>query len=196
MSGSLSRRTVLQFTGVSGLAGILGVTGAQPAHAAVAPDPPANSTKLEKMQFWADDLNISNVGYDQGQRWTFLDKANRQIISNKECDCSSSCGAIAWLAGYKVDLDGLYTGNFTSRFKSAGFDIITFKSLSQVKTGDFIVTPGHHVVFVRSASKWWSAEQDENGHASGGKAGDQTGSECRYRAPYTRSGGWDYIVRA
>ncbi|MGV8848121.1 MAG: twin-arginine translocation signal domain-containing protein [Propionibacteriaceae bacterium] len=194
MSGSLTRRSALQLTGVVGLTGIFGALGAQPAHALTDPGP--GSTKLQKMQYRADELNVSNVGYDQSQRWTFLNKTTRTILTGKECDCSSSCGAIAWLAGYKIDLDGLITGNFAARFKVAGFSVIDFTSLSQVKTGDFLVTPGHHVVFVRDSKRWWSAEADENGNASGGKAGDQTGSECRYRAPYNRSGGWTSIVRA
>lgn len=192
MSEFLTRRSALQLTGAVGLTGIFGALGAQPAHAMTDPSP---STGLSKMQSWADALNRANVGYDQGQRWTFLNKTSRTIVSNKECDCSSSCGAIAWLAGYPVDLDGLYTGNFAARFKSARFSVINFSSLSQVRTGDFVLTPGHHVVFVRDSKRWWSAEHDEHGNDSGGKAGDQTGSECRYRAPYVRSGGWDYILR-
>lgn len=189
MSISFSRRTILRLSGVAGLAGVLGAVDAQPASAI------NTINRIPSMQSWADKLNKANVGYDQDQRWTFLNKSSRTLVSGKECDCSSSCGAIAWLAGFKVDLDGLYTGNFASKFKAAGFSIIDFTSLSKVKTGDFLVTPGHHVVFVRDSSRWWSAEADENGNATGGKAGDQTGSECRYRAPYIRPGGWTSIVR-
>lgn len=192
MSNSLTRRSVLQLTGAAGLTGIFGAMGAQPAHAMTDPGPGA--TMLQKMQYWSDVLNIANVGYDQNQRWTFLDRKNRSIISNKECDCSSSCNAIAWLSGYDIELDG-NTDNFAARFKKAKFSIIPFE-MKLVKTGDFIVTPGKHVVFVRSSTRWWSAEHDEDGGEKGGQAGDQTGSECRYRGPYIRPDvGWKSIVR-
>ena len=55
---------------------------------------------LQKMQDWSDILNMANVGYDKNDRWSFLDMKKRTIKWDKECDCSSSCGAIAWLAGY------------------------------------------------------------------------------------------------
>ena len=192
MSESLTRRSVLKLTGAVGLTGIFGAMGAMPAQAAT--DPGDSATMLQKMQDWSDILNMANVGYDQGDRWSFLDRKKRTIIWNKECDCSSSCAAIAWLAGYKVELDG-NSDNFAARFKAAGFKIIDYTDKSKVKVGDFVVKRGHHVVFARDSKRWWSAEHDEHGNASGGKAGDQTGSECRYRAPYERSGGWDYIVR-
>ena len=150
---------------------------------------------VSKLQKIADQLNSSNIGYDQGQRWSFLDRKRRAINKGGECDCSSSCGAIAWLAGYPVDLTGTFwTGNFAAKLKAAGFDVIRFQKLDQVKAGDFLVGPGH-VIFARTKGKWWSAENDERGKSSGGKAGNQTGRETRYRAPYQRSKGWAYIVR-
>ena len=57
---------------------------------------------LQKMQDWSDILNMANVGYDKNDRWSFLDMKKRTIKWDKECDCSSSCGAIAWLAGYPI----------------------------------------------------------------------------------------------
>lgn len=151
---------------------------------------------IAQMQQVADTLNAADVGYDQGQRWSFLDKGSRSIISNRECDCSSSCLGIAWLGGFPVDLSGLaYTGNFAALCRAAGFSVIGFTSFGQLRPGDFLVTPGHHVVFVRDLDRWWSAEVDERGRSAGGQAGDQTGSECRYRTPYLRSGGWMYVVR-
>lgn len=151
---------------------------------------------IARMQQMADLLDRSNLGYDQGQRWTFLDAGARAVVPGGECDCSSSCGAIAWLAGYGVTLTGtFYTGNFAPRLALAGFAVLGFSSLAQVRPGDFLVTPGAHVIFVRDAARWWSAEVDERGKSSGGKGGDQTGRETRYRAPYLRPGGWTYIVR-
>jgi hypothetical protein len=156
---------------------------------------------IQKMSQVADRLEASGVGYDQYQRWSWLDKANRTIISNREVDCSAGCGGIAWLAGYPVDIaDPFYTGNFRQKMVAAGFDAISIrgKLLSEIvdlsREGDFLLGPGH-VVYVRSKSRWWSAERDENGRKNGGKAGDQDGRETRFRAPYARSKGWEWIIR-
>ena len=150
---------------------------------------------VERMQKVADTIIASNIGYDQSQRWTFLDKKNKKIVKGKECDCSSSCGAIAYLAGYPVNLSGtFYTGNFAAKFKATGlFEVIKFRNLAQVKNGDFVLSPGRHVVFVRSKNRWYSAEVDERGRASGGKSGKQGSRETRYRKPYV--GTFKYIVR-
>ncbi len=150
---------------------------------------------IAQMQKVSDTIIASNIGYDQYQRWSFLDKKNKKIIKGKECDCSTSCGAIAYLGGYPVDLSGtFYTGNFASKLKATGlFEVIKFKNLAQVKNGDFVLSPGRHVVFVRSKSRWFSAEVDERGKASGGKEGKQGSRETRYRKPYT--GTFKYIVR-
>lgn len=151
---------------------------------------------IKAMQSAADKIIKANIGYDQSQRWSFLDKKNKTIIPNKETDCSASCGAIAYLGGYLVDLSGtFYTGNFAAKMVQAGFEVIKFKSLSQVKAGDFLLTPGHHVVFARTAKKFFSAEFDERGRSSGGKGGNQNGREVRYRTAYVRPGGWTYIIR-
>lgn len=150
---------------------------------------------ITRMQKVADTIIASNIGYDQSQRWSFLDKKNKKIIKNKECDCSSSCGAIAYLAGYPVDLSGtFYTGNFAAKLKATGlFEVLKFKNVAQVKDGDFVLSPGRHVVFARSKTQWYSAEADERGKASGGKAGKQGSRETRYRKPYV--GTFKYIVR-
>jgi len=143
---------------------------------------------IAAMQTAADQLDKWNLGYDQSNRWN--------ITPNGETDCSTSAGWIIKHGGYPINLEGtFYTGNFASRAKAAGFTILPFTTLSKVRPGDFLLTPGHHVVFVRSTTQFFSAEHDENGHATGGKTGDQTGSEVRYRAPYVRPGGWTYVVR-
>lgn len=46
--------------------------------------------------------------------------------------------------------------------------------ISMLHDGDFLLGPGH-VVFCYTPTKWWSAENDERGKSTGGKAGDQTG---------------------
>lgn len=156
---------------------------------------------ISKMHQIADELEASNIGYDQYERFSFLDKPNKAIIPNKEGDCSSTCGAIAWLGGYPVNLsDPFYTGNYKERLTQAGFKAISVKNksrdslLSMLEPGDHLLGPGH-VIYVRSNSSWWSAENDERGKSFGGKAGDQTGLEARFRAPYMRSRGWEWILR-
>lgn len=148
---------------------------------------------IAAMQRAANELEASNIGYDQNQRWSFFQ--NGQIVKNKEADCSSLCGAIVKLGGYNVNLaDPFYTGSFRSRLVAAGFTAIRFSSLSQVRTGDFLLKEGHHVEFAYTATTFYSDHIDEHGNIVGGAAGDQ-GNETSFRQAYNYSGGWDYILR-
>jgi len=138
---------------------------------------------------------VANIGYDQGERWDFY-RNGKLVLGATEGDCSTVCGAIAKEAGIPVVLSGtFYTGNYAIKMKAAGCKVIRFESMSQVKVGDFLLTPGHHVEFVYSETKMFSAHQDERGRASGGKAGDQTGKEVGFRTLANRPGGWTYIIR-
>ena len=143
-----------------------------------------------------------NLGYDQGQRWTFFDRRTKAVFNGKECDCSSLSGAIAVLGGYRVNLsDPFYTGTFAERMVSAGFKRISVSGMGAttlyktVMPGDFLLGPGH-VLFVHTTTQWLSAEADESGKSSGGRGGDQSGREVRFRPPYMRSKGWTYILRS
>lgn len=157
---------------------------------------------LTKMNAYADLLNASNVGYDQYERFSFNPaRDGLSVIPNRECDCSSSCAAIAKAGGFNVDMrDPIYTGNFKNKLIEAGFAAIDVRGWSQsklyaaVSAGDFLLGPGH-VVYIRERNRWWSAENDERGRSTGGKAGDQTGMEARYRNPYMRSRRWEWILR-
>jgi hypothetical protein len=147
---------------------------------------------IATMQAAADKLDSYELGYNQGlpQRWN--------IKKGGECDCSSLCGTIISMGGYSIDLrsGGFSTRNFAPKAKAAGFKVLRFTSVSQVRPGDFLLTPGHHVVFVRSANEYLSAESNEHGIALGGEAGDQKGGkEVYYRSAYNRTGGWMYVVR-
>jgi len=144
------------------------------------------------------DLMVkADPGYDQGQRWTYL--VDGKIVPRKECDCSSSVAGIVRLAGYPIDLSGtVYTGNLLTLLYDIGWDVLRFPGLPKVKSADILVAPGHHTVIARTggaSGKWWSANSDERGKSSGGKAGDQTGQETGYRKAYTRPGGWPYLAR-
>lgn len=151
---------------------------------------------IARLQKACDRLVAAKPGYDQGQRRTFYDKKTLKLLGGGEVDCSIGCAWIAAAGGYPVDLsDPMFSGNFVSRLTATGlFEAHAFKSLSQVKPGDFLRGPGH-VVFVRDARRWWSAEHDERGKSSGGKSGQQPGEKVGYRAPYLRSAGWTHIVR-
>ena len=157
---------------------------------------------ISKMHDYADRLAASNVGYDQGDRWSFNPaRDGRSVTPNSECDCSSSSAAIARAGGSPVDTrDPIFTGNFKLKLQAAGFEAISVRGsgltsiLSKLRAGDFLLGPGH-VIYAREKNRWWSAENDERRRSSGGLAGDQTGMEARYRGPYARSKGWEWILR-
>lgn len=149
---------------------------------------------IAKMNSIVDILAKSNIGYNQWTRWSFFQ--NGKIIPNTAADCSSICGVIAKRGGYNVDLSGtFYTGNFATKMKAAGFTVIRYTGLSQVRQGDFILAPGYHVEYAYTAKRWYSARIDERGQIGGGKPGNQTGKETGFVNAYTYSKGWTYIVR-
>lgn len=146
----------------------------------------------------------SNLGYSQEfseiGRWSWLDKLYKRIISGTACDCSALTMGLYWLAGYKVNISGTCaTVNAADLARAAGFKVLDFTSLSDVREGDALLTPGHHMVPVYreidGSLKVLSAEYNEFGTATGGQPGDQTGKEVRVRDLYIRSGGWTYILR-
>lgn len=137
----------------------------------------------------------TKVGYDQGQRWSYLDKKNKKLILNKETDCSALTAGIFFLAGYPINISGAcWTGNIASLVKAAGGKVLRFTKKSDVRPGDAVVGTGH-VILALSKNEWLSAEADEHGRKAGGSSGDQTRKEVYIRAPYDRSRGWDYILR-
>lgn len=142
----------------------------------------------------------ADPGYDQSQRWTWLDKANRRILPSKEADCSAMTIGLVWLAGYPVpdaNIDGLlcYTGNEPALMARAGWQAHNCVgwSLDAINratgAGDVLLGDGHTMIKARNGW-WWSMNQDENGNALGGLAGDQTGSESSFRPLWDRHGGW------
>ena len=149
---------------------------------------------IEKMNAVVNQLAGANIGYNQWARWSFF--KNGKIVPNTAADCSSICGVIMKLGGYDVDLTGtFYTGNFATKAKAAGFTVIKYRNLGQVRAGDFILAPGHHVEYAYTAKRWYSARIDERGKAYGGKPGNQTGKETGFVNAYVYSKGWTYILR-
>lgn len=149
----------------------------------------------------AREAEHSRVGYDQGQRWTWLDRAGRRIVPDQETDCSALTLGLYWLAGWPVDISGTcWTGNAMTLCRDAGFALTDIREwpAKRLRTdpiaGDALVGPGH-IILVGDDGTWLSAEFDEKSKASGGAAGDQTGREVRWRDPYSRSSGWKHLLR-
>ena len=150
---------------------------------------------VQEMQEAADLLAGANIGYDQWQRWSFFNRDTKEVVAGMEADCASTCGAIAVLGGYDVDLSNpFWTGTFKERLTAAGFTAVPFTSLAQVKDGCFILNETHHVEFACTADRWFSARIDERGKITGGKAGNQTGWETGFKPAYTYSRGWDWVL--
>ena len=152
------------------------------------------------MQDAARRIDAANTGYSQARRWSFFNRVTNQIIRNKDGDCSSVCATIIKLGGYPIDLgypahSGVWTGNFAAKAQAAGFTLLPFTGLANLKPGDFVCTPGKHVEFVSSAGRMFSAWMDENGVSTGGRPGEQASHEVRYTQAYNYSGGWTQVLR-
>ena len=130
-----------------------------------------------------------SLGYDQNQRWN--------IYNGGECDCSS---LVIWAlkqAGFDVG-NATYTGNMSANLTARGWKRLPF-SIASAKAGDILLNDTHHTAAVISGSgataKIAQASIDERGRATGGAAGDQSGSETNVRQIYTYRHGWDCILR-
>ena len=104
----------------------------------------------------------NNIGYDQGQRITLYEYAEKynwdiQKITEKcECDCSSLVAVCVNAAGIKISKD-MYTGNqeqvlqATKKFKT----LTETKYLTKpeyLKRGDILLAPGHTAIVVSTES--------------------------------------------
>lgn len=152
----------------------------------------------------------SNIGYSQPRRWTWLDKANKRIVSGKEGDCSAVTMGLAWLAGYPIQSAYIagsqtcYTGNaYAIMNGQAKWPAVSVKgwSVAQINAksspGDMLLKDGHIMVKYPATSghKWYSMNIDENGRISGGLPGDQTGNESSVRDLWMPSVGWTYLFQ-
>ena len=150
----------------------------------------------------AKRLAAGDFGYSQSDRWSAL--GTDGLVEPGNADCSSSTG-MALLLGGLIDRDLLrgtwYTGNLASKLTGTGlFRAVKVggwsltKLRAQVGAGDILLGPGHVVVGI-GGGKIVSFEADERGRSTGGRKGDQTGSEGRVREVYARSRGWSYLLR-
>lgn len=146
-------------------------------------------TKTEKAIEWMENTaNNNSHGYDQRYRWG----------EKGDYDCSSAV-ITAWQnAGVPVKTYGAtYTGNMYNVFIRQGFkDVtkeITLSTGKGLKRGDVLLNVKHHTAMYCGNGKEVEASINENGKATGGKPGDQTGKEFWIR-PY-RNYPWNYVLR-
>ena len=155
---------------------------------------------IPAMQAAARNIDQAGTGYNQARRWSFFNRQTDTINKHQDGDCSSVCAAIIKLGGYPIDLgypahSGVWTGNFAAKAQQAGFTLLPFTGLADLKAGDFVVRPDAHVEFVALPGVMFSAGLDENGNISGGRPGDQTGQEVRYTPAYNYRSGWTQVLR-
>lgn len=138
-------------------------------------------------------LNIASDnshGYDQTHRWG----------ENGDYDCSSLIITAYEQAGVPVKTNGAtYTGNMYSVFCRTGFsDVTALINLSTgegLQRGDVLLNVAHHTAMAvtKNGTTIVHASINENGKATGGKPGDQTGREICTRSYYNKP--WNYVLR-
>jgi hypothetical protein len=107
--------------------------------------------------------NNDNIGYDQSQRTTLYDYAEKcnwdlkKITEKCECDCSSLVAVCANAAGVKVNKN-MYTGNQKAALLATGkFELLTaseyLEKADYLKKGDILLGPGHTAIVVSEAAQ-------------------------------------------
>lgn len=156
------------------------------------------NSATRKLIAWARELEAKNTGYGQGakERASCFDFKNKKIRPNRMVDCSMAYAGLVDMAyGTKVHEGTCWTGNIASKLAATGFFRVTrFKSLSDVKPGGALLTPGHHISTMLDKGEMLSPEGNEKGRTTGGKPGDQTGREVKIRKLYNRPGGWRLVI--
>lgn len=144
--------------------------------------------KVENATAYAESIAKDNRhGYSQTNRW-----------GNPDFDCSGLVITAYTQAGVNVKGNGAtYTGNMYGSFKKAGFKDVTktvnVKTGVGLKRGDVLLNPGHHTAIYCGNGQEVEASINENGKATGGKPGDQTGKEILIRS--YRNYPWKYVLR-
>lgn len=144
-------------------------------------------TTIESAVSWMEKTANDDIhGYSQEKRW------------GPDYDCSSAV-ITAWeQAGVKVKTDGAtYTGNMHDIFIKNGFKDVTSQVIlttgKGLTRGDVLLNVKKHVAMYCGNGKEVEASINENGKATGGKTGDQTGKEFLIRN--YRNYPWDYVLR-
>lgn len=151
-------------------------------------------TKTEKAIRWMEDAARDNShGYDQTYRWG----------EKGDYDCSSAVYKSWENAGIPVKTYSFqkygcaYTGVMKSVFIHYGFKDITSKvnlaTGAGLQRGDILLNEKHHVAMYCGNGLEVEASINENGRATGGKPGDQTGREFLIRS--YRNYPWNVVLR-
>lgn len=140
---------------------------------------------VQQMEAWAHD---NSHGYDQIYRWG----------EKGDYDCSAAVIQACQNSGIPVKTGGAtYTGNMLCVFKKCGFADVTAKvNLSTgagLIRGDVLLNTVHHTAMYCGNGKEVEASINEKGTATGGKPGDQTGTEFLIRS--YRNYPWTHVLR-
>lgn len=144
---------------------------------------------IEKAVVWALQIAQDQAhGYDQTKRW------------GPDYDCSSLMISAWQQAGVQVkDAGATYTGNMLPAFLKCGFEDVTaeinLNTGAGLQRGDVLLNVRHHTAMSIGSGQIVHASINENGRATGGKSGDQTGREICVRSYYKYSKGWDKVLR-
>lgn len=131
---------------------------------------------IETATSWAESIAKDDThGYDQIQRW------------GKDYDCSSLVITAYNNAGVKTG--ATYTGNMRTLFMAHGFKDVTstvnIANGAGLVRGDVLIVHNsnhQHTAIYCGNGKEVEASVNENGTATGGKTGDQTGREILIRS--------------
>lgn len=127
-------------------------------------------TLVDRMIYWCTQANL---GYDQSNRW--------DIRVGGECDCSSLVIFACREAGFDTG-SASYTGNMSANFTARGWQRVSNNGNPQF--GDILLNDNHHTAVYIGNGQLAQASIDENGKATGGKAGDQSDYETNVKAYY------------
>ena len=142
--------------------------------------------KTEEAISWIEFLAADDAhGYDQAFRWG----------EHGDYDCSSAV-ITAWdKAG--VPTGATYTGDMYNSFLASGFEDVTkdvdLDTGDGLERGDVLLNKAHHTAMYCGNGREVEASINEEGGATGGQPGDQTGREILVR-PY-RNFPWDCVLR-
>ena len=140
----------------------------------------ASLTKLiERMRHYCA---VASVGYDQSNRWDVRDGG--------ETDCSALVITCLREAGFDVG-SATFTGNMSANLTRRGWARISPDG--HPRAGDILLNDRHHVAVCLGGGRLAQASIDENGNATGGRPGDQTGRETNITTYYDYP--WDCYLR-
>lgn len=134
---------------------------------------------IDRMNYWCTSVSL---GYDQSNRQDFRDGG--------ETDCSALVLYALREAGFDTGT-ATYTGNMRSNLSARGWKVVAVNGNPQ--PGDILLNDVHHVAAYIGGGKLAQASIDENGRATGGKGGDQTGRETNISSYYNYP--WNCYLR-